>query len=317
MNNADIGASLPAAILPMALRERISREAVLRLVVAGLVAAVLLFAAIAKSAGVWSALAAARTNADALGVEVSGALSRVAPDVALALAEVAIGLTLVWLRRRWWMWAFIAAMFSAYAAVAGSALLRGAASCGCFGPIAVPPAVTFTLDAAALVSAFTLATTGLLGRRRAAGWTLSAMALAALLGAAYARAAAPPPSALDNNPALQQTFAEALALPSMRDVASADPAGPLWLLFVYDVYCEHCAEFMPFMTSRAKQWADDPAFRVRLLSMQDAQQQAGIELWRWPSSPTIALIEQGVVVELIPSERVFDPIEVRTRVLKQ
>jgi len=288
-----------------------------RLVTALLVSAVLLFAAVAKLAGVVSAVGAANRNAQTLGVAAQSVASGVAMDVFIAAAEVVVVALLLLFRKRWWMWAFTAAMFSAYAAYAGSELARGAESCGCFGPINVPPVITFSLDTVTLVVSLALALGGTFGNRRFAGWMVSAMGIAAISGLAYAHATAPPSSALTDNPELQATFDAVFALPELESVASASASSPLWLLFVYDVYCEHCAEFLPFMRAREQEWASDARFRVRTFSMQDAQEKAGVPLYKWPSTPTIAIVKQGVVVELLPSDRVFDPVEARTRILSQ
>lgn len=302
---------LPLAPLGAAQRQ----EARLRLIVALVVALVLVFAAVAKLAGLWSAWQAEQANARTLGVAARGLADAHRLDIVVAVAEALLAGGLVALRRWWGAWAIVAALFAAYAGYTGVELLRGARSCGCFGPIEVPPAVTFTVDALLAATAFRLATQGALGRAAVHGWLLSAMAAGLLSGGAYAHATAPPPSALEDNPQLQDAFERTLALPGLAPLADPSPAGPVWLLFVYDIYCEHCAEFLPYMTAREQQWASDPAFRVKTISMQDIEEQAGVPLHRWPSTPTIALVRQGVVVELLPTERVFDPIVVRQRLL--
>ncbi len=290
-------------------------EVALRLALSLLVALILLFAAGAKLAGVWSAWHAAQTNARTLGVDPTGLGAAHRLDILIAAVEVLIAGGLIALRQWWGAWAFIATLFASYAGYTGVELLLGARSCGCFGPLDVPPAVTFTVDALLAATAFTMTVHGVLSRPGVRGWLLSAMAAGLLAGAAYAHALAPPPSALENNPQLQSVFERTLALPELAPLTDTSPDSPTWLLFVYDIYCEHCAEFLPYMQAREKQWASDPNFRVKTISMQDIEKQAGVPLFRWPSTPTIARIKQGVVVELLSSERVFDPIVVRQRVL--
>lgn len=68
------------------------------------------------------------------------------------VGEVVLAAGLLLLHRRWWMWGLIAFVFAGFAGFTMERLFGGAASCGCFGSLTVPPRVTLGIDAGVFVA---------------------------------------------------------------------------------------------------------------------------------------------------------------------
>lgn len=141
-----------------------------------------------------------------------------------AIAEAVIALALIALHRWGVMWAFIAFMFSAFTGVTLHRLLIGAESCGCFGGLKIPPAVTLSLDAAIVfMSAWLARAWGL--RPWGFAFVLSLAPTLIVAGAVYSKHATPDAEANE----FDEVFAEPPAptsRPAETDAPSAEPAEP-------------------------------------------------------------------------------------------
>ncbi len=146
------------------------------LAAASLVAALLLFSTVMKLAG------KPPKEAEAAG------------HWALVVGQVAAAGLIVGQRRRPWAWSAAALVFAMFGGVALFGLVNNAKSCGCFGALHVPPAVTLTLDATVVGVSLALA------RLAGAGSMWLSLLASALLpmsagGAMYAKRILPPEAA--------------------------------------------------------------------------------------------------------------------------
>lgn len=108
-----------------------------------------------------------------------------------AVFEAIVGIALIVLHRWGVMWAFTALLFSGFTGVTLHRLLIGAESCGCFGGIQIPPAITLSLDASIVfMSAWLARAWGLRPWGFAA--TLSIVPTLVVAGAVYSKNATPP-----------------------------------------------------------------------------------------------------------------------------
>lgn len=120
-----------------------------------------------------------------------------------AVFEAVVGLALIVLHRWGVMWAFIAILFSGFTGVTLHRLLIGAESCGCFGGISIPPAITLSLDAAIVfMSAWLARAWGL--RPWGFAFTLSLVPTLVVAGAVYSKHATPDAEGVD----FDSTFGE-------------------------------------------------------------------------------------------------------------
>ena len=113
---------------------------------------------------------------------------------ALIVGQLSAAGLLLAQRRRPWAWSAAALVFSMFSGVAVFALVNNAKSCGCFGALTVPPAVTLTIDAT--VVGVSLAMARLAGASVAWISTLCAAIIPMLTGGAiYAKHTTPPEAA--------------------------------------------------------------------------------------------------------------------------
>ncbi|TVQ59643.1 MAG: hypothetical protein EA379_10305 [Phycisphaerales bacterium] len=116
-----------------------------------------------------------------------------AHDKALAGFEGLIA-ALILVFHRWRItWLCTAAFFAALSGVTLHLLLIGAGSCGCFGKLSIPPAVTLTLDTLIVIAAIALAR-ALGAQRNLLALTAAALVPFVVAGALYSKATAPPPA---------------------------------------------------------------------------------------------------------------------------
>lgn len=123
-----------------------------------------------------------------------------------AIFEAVVGIALLCLHRWGAMWAFTAMLFSGFVGVALHRLIIGAESCGCFGGIQIPPAITLSIDAAIVfMSAWLARAWGL--RPWGFALTLSLVPTLIVSGAMYSRHATPDVEGVD----FESTFGEPVA----------------------------------------------------------------------------------------------------------
>lgn len=179
------------------------------LVAASLVAGLLLFSTIMKLAG------KPPKEAEALGYW------------ALVGGQVAAAGLLIGQRRKPWAWSAAALVFAMFSGVALFGLVNNAKSCGCFGALHVPPAVTLTLDATVVGVSFAMA------RLAGAGSMWLSLLAAAMLpmsagGAMYAKRILPPEAATWRaGGALADAMKDATAPAISPRASGSTPAAPL------------------------------------------------------------------------------------------
>lgn len=139
--------------------------------------------------------------------------------------ETVLALGLLALHRRWWMWGVIAFVFAGFAGFTMERLFGGAASCGCFGSLTIPPRVTLGIDAGVFV------VSALLMRGMGAGagamTGIGALAIpAAIAGGVYAMSL-PSPKDFRLSAEMEQAMREGAETvaggESAPDVAAFDP----------------------------------------------------------------------------------------------
>lgn len=135
-----------------------------------------------------------------------------------AVVEAIVGIALIVLHRWGVMWAFTALLFSGFTGVTLHRLLIGAESCGCFGGISIPPAITLSLDASIVfMSAWLARAWGLRPWGFAA--TLSIVPTLVVAGAVYSKHATPDAE----NAGLDEIFGDSTPPVGMPSDAPAQP----------------------------------------------------------------------------------------------
>jgi hypothetical protein len=138
-----------------------------------------------------------------------------------AVVEAIVGIALIVLHRWGVMWAFTALLFSGFTGVTLHRLLIGAESCGCFGGISIPPAITLSLDASIVfMSAWLARAWGLRPWGFAA--TLSIVPTLVVAGAVYSKHATPP-SEVDLSEVFGETPSQSTPTPAPTPDSPADP----------------------------------------------------------------------------------------------
>lgn len=121
--------------------------------------------------------------------------------------EALLAAGLVLLHRRWWMWGVIAFVFAGFAGFTMERLFGGAASCGCFGSLTVPPRVTLGIDAGVFVASVLLMR--VMGAGASAMTGVGALAIpAAIAGGVYAMSL-PSPKDFRMSPEMVEAMQEA------------------------------------------------------------------------------------------------------------
>ena len=216
----------------------------------------LMYFALALVIGVLGFAAAMKLTAD--GAMEIGA-------VATAIFEIAVIVALVMFRKQWWAWTGVVALFAMFAGYTGYLLYRGAESCGCFGDVHTPPAMTLGIDLfmVALASIVALA---LSQRVAMIGFILSVAGFAAVAGAGY--------SVLTTDPLPGDFKGDRAALlvasSELEDVANADLTDPDWLVYIYNEN-DPAPVMLDEMQAYAADYPDDDALRVRILTATEAE----------------------------------------------
>lgn|GEM_PF-3097470 len=275
-----------------------------------IVCALLLLTAAAFKIIEWFQLSSAASGAretmgaDAAGPSVFGLL--------LPVAEIVIAFGILWFRRRAWLWALTSILFGSFAGYTFLLMVRGEASCGCFGSFSLAPWVMFTVDTIlAFACAFVAAGPwGLAGRR---GSILTVAGLGALIGASYASATtdAPVDSTID-------PVAQLLELDVMSGATSRERDSATYFVYVYREQCPICQQHYPSMNEFARLTERDAAMRALLLEVQDLQamgEEEGVELpaYAWIETPTTVIVRGGRVLERFGMRNTPEPAEVYRR----
>jgi len=227
-------------------------------------------------------------------------------QITQGVAELAIVGALVRWRRCWGAWLLIACMFGAFAGWTGFQAWWGASSCGCFGAMQVAPEVTLTIDLAAMAIALATAAVWMREPTEAFAAALTAIGLCAALGAGAASALADPrPEDYGDD-----ATAQLLAAPAYEEIG--EPGGPTWFIYLYEPACPVCQRHLPEMRGLEATTADDPAFRVRALSIYEVEEAAGVPHWAWGTPPTTLIVRDGRVLQRTSAAYV-DPREAAER----
>lgn len=211
-------------------------------------------------------------------------------QIAQGALELAIVGVMVWRRRSWLVWLGAACMFGAFAGWTAFLAWWGSSSCGCFGSLSVPPRVTLLLDLGAMTIA--LATSAAQMRSAAAGLApaITAVAVFTIVGAGVSSALANP------RPEDFGDDATALLLTSEAYGELGRP-GPTWYIYLYEPACPVCQRHLPEMRGLEATTADDPAFRVRALSIHEVEKATGVPSWAWGTPPATLVVRDGQVLE--------------------
>ena len=159
-------------------------------------------------------------------------------QILIALFEVVVVVLLVFYRRSAMSWIGLGCLFGVFFGYTFTRWVSGAASCGCFGTIPVPPVVTLGIDAIGIVVA---GMTGALHARRRStlGVALSASFCCAGAGMVVSSVLSPPPP--DHYSPDEET--QLLASEPYSMLADAD--GPAWYVYLYDPDCPMCKMHLP------------------------------------------------------------------------
>jgi len=227
-------------------------------------------------------------------------------DYTIAALELAFIAGLIAFRNRWWAWVGATTVFSMFAGYTAYLIVRGEGSCGCFGSIETPPALTFSIDLfmAALTALVALA----LSRSvLLVGALLTVMGIGSVAGAGVSVVTAPPLASDFHG----DRVAMLLSAPVNADVASADYTDPDWLMYIYDEQAADESPLLETMRSDAEANAEDEALRVRLFTTAEAEEATGVPAWAWEKLPQAILYRGGQVVQRYMGEDVTAPQALR------
>jgi len=169
---------------------------------------------------------------------------------------------------------FVCAMvcFTIFAAVSGYEAAHGAASCGCFGNLRVPPAITAVLDVSAIVALW-------LTRPRHIGWTLdwptrprpiggisaALVGSGALWGMYFLKSPVAAEAQTGGLIVLDPPSWIGKPFPLLDEInGDADLRHGRWIVLLYHYDCEDCVRAIPIYESLA---AIHRGFRVAFLAM--------------------------------------------------
>ena len=219
-----------------------------------------------------------------------------------AAAELTVIGLLVALHRRWFAWVGVSVLFTAFAGYTTFLLVRGESSCGCFGDLETPPIFTLSLDLG-LAALAAIVALSLAGRASIVGGMLTLAGASAAVGAGI--------GVITHDP-LPDTFhgdraGLLLTAPSLAAIADADLTEPDSLVYLYDPDSSAGAETLELMRGDAAAHADDPSVRVIMMSIDDAEAEAGVPAWAWAKLPAAILYRGGRVVERYVPDTMPDP----------
>jgi thiol-disulfide isomerase/thioredoxin len=89
-----------------------------------------------------------------------------------------------------------------------------------------------------------------------------------------------------------------LASPMLDDIRGLTDDDAAWYIFVWDPTCPTCEAMLPVIHHYAMIYAEEgnPVLQVRDLQKQDIAREAGIEDWRWTTSPAVVVVRGGRVI---------------------
>ncbi|TVQ31908.1 MAG: hypothetical protein EA376_07940 [Phycisphaeraceae bacterium] len=99
--------------------------------------------------------------------------------------------------------------------------------------------------------------------------------------------------------------------PLISDIAQAGPDDPSWLVYIYNPTCPDCIEHLAVLRRFMEEHPDDPALRVRTLSMLELENSVNIPTWEWPGTPTTIHIRDGQVMGIHHTSDFLDPWSLR------
>jgi hypothetical protein len=224
----------------------------------------------------------------------------------LPIAEIVIAFGILWFRKKAWLWALASVLFGSFAGYTFLLMVRGEATCGCFGDYGPPPWVMFTVDTILAVLCAMLAS-GAWGYANRRGTILTLAGVGALIGATYASASTDAPAGEFLDPVQQL-----MELPVMDQANSTDRDAPTFLVYVYQETCPRCQEHYPSMKQYVDATWNDPDMRGMLLEISDLEQMglaAGVELpkYLWANIPTTLVVSGGRVLERFGASETPEP----------
>jgi hypothetical protein len=235
----------------------------------------------------------------------------------LLSALVGIELTLAWwlcvLRAHRWILSAAALLFAVFAAWTGYQAVHGELSCGCFGPMPIPPVVMLVVDTVVAAGLWTCVRTSTTDGVRPWHWTGMVIIL---VGVACAVMWGRPPFPDQRGEApINSVPAPGWRYRVGMSVGVADPrlSRGTWRVICYRYACPHCQAHLATWAYAAREaaaageqwaflWLDDPSISTDLLS----DRMAGT-LPRWQRTmpmmrtPALLTVADGVVTAVTES----------------
>lgn len=265
--------------------------------------------------------------------ELSGGIPLDFPIAGLEFAMVVLVLAA---HRRRFIWLVVPLMFATFFGYALQKNLSGL-PCGCFGDLwHPPPGVSLAIDALFVVGALALAAL----RRTPPKVLLATIALSVVaLGAGYTYAWASKPerktpappaetepdtdtepdttTAQDESPTprpaptLKSAAQMLLESPLLADVRNAGPE-PAYYVFIWDPTCTTCERLKPIIDFARDQYEAEgnPFLQVLSFKKQPIEDQTGIVTYDWETSPTVFVVQDGVIVAESGGEESFMPDDI-------
>lgn len=262
--------------------------------VVSVLVALLLFAAAGLKVLEWmQAAEGARGARETMGADAAG------PPVwklMIPVAEAFIAAGIVVFHRRAWVWTLASLMFGSMAGYVFLLMVRGEASCGCFGAYSPPPVVMFSVDTILAVVCATLATRwwGFVEKR---GLVLTLAGAGSIVGATVANAT--------TEPAVAENFDPMVALRELNVMQPALEVGrnaPVYMIYIYQKECPACQQHYPGMHRFTQATAAHPDIHGLLLEIGDIQEMAESEgkylhKASWEEVPVTLIMQNGQIRE--------------------
>ncbi len=259
-----------------------------------LLIALLLFAAAGLKVLEWmQAAEGARGARETMGADAAGPS---AWKLLIPVSEAIIAAGIVVFHRRAWVWTLASLMFGSLAGYVFLLMVRGEASCGCFGTFSPPPVVMFSVDTVLAIVCATLATRwwGFVEKR---GMVLTLAGIGSIVGATVATAT--------TDPAVEKDFDPLTALRELNVMQPALEVGrnaPVYMVYIYQKECPACQQHYPGMRRFADVTADHPSIHGLLLEIGDIQEMAESEgkylhKASWEEVPVTLIMQNGQIRE--------------------
>lgn len=233
-------------------------------------------------------------------------------DIPISVAELIIALLVLAFHRWKVTWACSALMFAGFTGYQIVYVVNDL-PCGCFGPLTPPAWLTLNLDIFFAIGSLSMAAAWGLRKK---GLIALPIAMAFMLGIGYAYASSttetevPPVVDEDGNVTEQLPPAERLLQTDLlADIATAEDF-TVYYLFIYDPSCHSCEHLKNTCVDFDEQHlatTGDPFLQVRQYNKYDLREQYGIEDYAWPGSPTLVLVLNGEVLNVLSGEAVPCP----------